>query len=75
LDREVEASLAERIAWRREGLKVLVTRLKSKTDQEVVDTLHMLTSFEVYDALATRGRKRSAVVSIIQRLARAALGL
>ncbi len=75
LDREVEASLAERIAWRREGLKVLVKRHKSKTDQEVVDTLHMLTSFEVYDALATRGRKRTAVVSIIQRLAHAALDL
>jgi AcrR family transcriptional regulator len=73
LDREVEASLAERIAWRREGLKVLVKRLKSKADQEVVDTLHMLTSFEVYDALAARGRKPSAVVSIIQGLAHAAL--
>jgi AcrR family transcriptional regulator len=75
LDREVDASLAERIAWRRDGLKVLVKRLKSKTDQDVVDTLHMLTSFEAYDALATRGRKRSVVVSTIQRLAHAALDL
>jgi len=73
LDREVDASLAERIAWRRDGLKVLVKRLKSKADQDVVDTLHMLTSFEVYDALASRSRKRSAVVSIIQGLAHAAL--
>jgi AcrR family transcriptional regulator len=73
LDPEVEVALRERAGWRREGLSVLVERLTNRTDETLVDVLHMLTSFEVYDALATPKRKPQEVARIVQRLARAAL--
>jgi hypothetical protein len=34
-----------------------------------IDTLHMLTSFETYDALAGSGRSRDEVIEIIRKLA------
>lgn len=73
LDPEVEQALSERGGWRREGLGVLVQRLTNRKDGTLIDVLHMLTSFETYDALATPKRKTKDVTAIIQRLARDAL--
>jgi AcrR family transcriptional regulator len=74
LDSEIEASLAERIGWRRDGLAVLLSRLKPNAGNDALDALVMLTGFETYDALAARGRKPRAIVAMIRRLAHAALG-
>jgi AcrR family transcriptional regulator len=73
LDAEVEQALRERGSWRREGLTVLVQRLKGAHDETLLDVLHMLTSFETYDALATAKRKPKDVTTILQSLARTIL--
>lgn len=67
LDAEVDRSLRAREEWRREGLRRIVRRLRSggggaagkeaagkepMPDEEVVDVLFMLTSFETFDQLA-----------------------
>jgi AcrR family transcriptional regulator len=82
LDAEVEQSLRAREEWRREGLRKIVGRLlgqqarsPSARREEVVDLLFMLTSFETFDNLAAAARTPDEVASLVQRLARAALGL
>jgi AcrR family transcriptional regulator len=74
LDPEVEQALSERGSWRREALSELVRRLRiDRHPDEVVDLMHMLTSFETYDALAATGRTQPQVASMIQRAARGLL--
>jgi AcrR family transcriptional regulator len=73
LDAEVDQALRERGSWRREGLTVLVQRLKGAQDDTLVDVLHLLTSFEAYDSLATPTRKATDVIAILQSLARTIL--
>jgi AcrR family transcriptional regulator len=71
LDSEVDQAISERGSWRREGIAEIVGRLNLGTRAgETVDLLHMLTSFETYDALATPARSGSNIVSTIQRAAR-----
>lgn len=80
LDPELEEALRTRNERRRTGLTVLVQRLIDQEGQPppgateaVLATLHMLTSFETYDALAGSIHSQDEVMAIIQRLARAAL--
>jgi AcrR family transcriptional regulator len=82
LDPEVEQGLQERDQWRRGGLGVLVRRLSAERGRpaaeavdDVVDLLFTLTSFESFDSLAGPERSPEAVTPLVQRLARAALGL
>jgi AcrR family transcriptional regulator len=69
-------SSADRGEWRRAALTALLAqhagglRPKAiKRRREVVDSLHMLTSFETYDELARGRRTETAVVRLIADLA------
>jgi AcrR family transcriptional regulator len=73
LDREVGAVIDARDDRNRAGLTVLVTRLTGSVDEEIVRTLHALTSFELFDTLAGADRDPLDVVSEVTRLAHAAL--
>jgi AcrR family transcriptional regulator len=82
LDPDFEQVVRTRQGWKREGLRVLVRRLREehgplpfRSIEEAVDVLSPLTSFEMFDALAGAGRSPAQVVPLVQRLARAALGL
>jgi AcrR family transcriptional regulator len=81
LDPEVARGKQARDERRRQAVQVLLTRLQPESGQpsaafaESVAVLHMLTSFEAFDALAGSGQTPDAVVPTVQRLARAALGL
>jgi AcrR family transcriptional regulator len=71
LDSEVDQAITERGSWRREGLAEIVGRLRLGAHAaEVIDLLHVLTSFETYDALATPVRRGPEIVSLTQRAAR-----
>jgi AcrR family transcriptional regulator len=82
LDPDLEQALQARGERRRKGLRVIVGRLAEKYGRpapesfdETIDALHMLTSFESFDALAGSARGPEDVAPIVLRLARAALGL
>jgi AcrR family transcriptional regulator len=60
--------------WRRQGLQVILGRIRPGMD-EGVDVVHMLTSFQTFDALAGESRSVDDVAAIVLRLARAAIGL
>jgi AcrR family transcriptional regulator len=82
IDPELEPAWRTRQGWRREGLTVLVQRLakqarrpRGKALAEAVDVLFTLTSFPAFDVLAGETRTPEDVVPIVQRLARAALGV
>jgi hypothetical protein len=71
-----------RDARRRAGLELLAGRLADRYGHpapdalgEAVVVLHMLTSFEAFDALAGPDRSPQDVAPLVQRLAVAALGL
>jgi AcrR family transcriptional regulator len=72
LDPDVERAMSERGSWRREALTVLVGRFKlgKREREELIDVLHVLTSFETYDALALPQRDRQRIVALLQRTAR-----
>jgi AcrR family transcriptional regulator len=81
LDPDFEGVRA-RDEWRRGGVRAIVGRLAEKhgrpvpeSRDEAVDVLHTLTSFETFDTLAGATRSPEEVVPLVQRLARAALGL
>ena len=81
LDSEIGLGLRARNERRRNGLKVIVERYEDSyrplTPLEkpiAIDALHMLTSFETFDALALPGRSLEDVAKIIQKLAYHALG-
>ncbi len=66
---------------RRNGLRVILERygrsnrpLSPKQEPIALDTLHMLTSFETFDALAESGRSLQDIVEIIRKMTDHALG-
>ncbi len=82
LDGELASALRTRGERRRHGLRAIVGRLVEKYGQpapepieETVDILHMLTSFESFDALAGDARGPESVAAILLRLAHAVLNL
>jgi AcrR family transcriptional regulator len=80
LDPELERAVAGRDARRREAMRAMVARLAAAhklpagATEEVIDALHVLTSFETFDALAGRRKTFQDVVPLVQRLCRAAVG-
>jgi AcrR family transcriptional regulator len=82
LDPELEHGVRARDARRRKGLELLAGRLADRYGHphpdalaEAVTVLHMLTSFETFDALAGPDRSPQDVAGQVHRLAVAALGL
>jgi AcrR family transcriptional regulator len=68
LDPEVDRALRERQSWRHDALTEIVGRMKRRSDAaELVDILHVLTSFATYDALATQ-RSPKDVARLLQRV-------
>jgi AcrR family transcriptional regulator len=81
IDSDIGSGLRARNERRRNGLRVIVERyceiylpLTSLQEPVAIDTLHMLTSFETFDALAGSTRSREEVVEIIQTMAHRAIG-
>jgi AcrR family transcriptional regulator len=80
IDSEIGKGLLARNERRRKGLTVIVERycqwypLVSSEVPRAIDTLHMLTSFETFDALSGSGRSREEIVAIIRKLAHEAIG-
>ena len=81
IDAEIGNGLRARNERRRNGLLVIVERycnvyppLTSPQVPVAIDALHMLTSFETFDALAGSGRKFEEVFEIIRKLAYHAIG-
>lgn len=77
-----EDGALERDAWRRKGLETLVGRMRAERGVPaeeavagVVDVLQVLTSFESYDSLAGSEGKPDEVAALLQRTARAVLGV
>jgi AcrR family transcriptional regulator len=82
LDPELGEVLRERNERRRGGARAIVGRLTEtygrpppESFHEAVDILHTLTSFETFDTLAGPTRSPIEVTPLVQRLARAALGV
>ncbi len=82
LDPDFEQVVRARDERRREGLRVIVGRLVEKYARptpgafdETVDVLYTLISFECFDTLAGSTRSLEEIAPVVQRLARAALGL
>jgi AcrR family transcriptional regulator len=80
IDPDFELAVRARDERRREGLRTIVGRLAKKYHKptaaardEVIAILHTLTSFETFDNLAGPGRDPAEVVSVVCRLARAAI--
>lgn len=82
LDPVLERVLRGRIERRRQTASALVVRLTETFGRPALSSFHeavamlvTLSSFETFDCLAGPKRSPSAVVSVVQRMARAALGL
>jgi hypothetical protein len=82
IDPEVGEGIRARNERRRQGLRVIIDRYwkanhspTSIQEPDVIDTLHMLTSFETFDALAGSGRSLEEVLTIIRRQAHYAIGI
>lgn len=74
LDPEVEKALSERGGRRREALTQLIARAeRARKPEQIVDAIHVLTSFETYDALAAAGRSPAQIAATIKRAAAALL--
>ena len=73
LDRELDEVLRERNEGRRNGLRVIVSRLPARTRHiaETVDLLFALTSFENFDVLAGPDRTPDEVSPLVKRVAAA----
>jgi AcrR family transcriptional regulator len=76
IDSEIGQGLRARNERRKNGLRVIVERyerayvqLTPLENPIAIDTLHMLTSFETFDALAVPGRRLEEIVATIQKLA------
>jgi len=81
IDPEIGQGLRARNERRGQGLRVIINRysktyssLTSIEEPVAIDTLHMLTSFETFDALAGSTRSLDEVVAIIRGLAHHAIG-
>ena len=82
LDPDFEHVIRSRDERRRQGLRVLVGRLAGQRRRpapealdEAIDVLFTLTGFECFDTLAGPTRSIQEAAPVMQRLARAALGL
>jgi len=81
IDPEIGKGLRERNERRRRALKVLVDQYSISylfikiREQLVLDKLHMLSSFETFDALAINGRSADDVYRIIKMMADETLGM
>src|SRR6266568_8530084 len=82
LDAGLERTLRARQEWRRQGLRVIVGRVRERYGRpaadaaaETVDLLFALTSFPTFDLLAGAKRTPADVVPLVLRVARAVLGL
>ena len=82
IDAEIGHGLRERNQRRRNGLQVIVEHYCRNYFQFIamqgalmLDVLHMLTSFETYDALAASGRSTDEIVAIIRKLVDQAIGM
>ncbi len=71
-----------RDAWQREGLEVLVGRIRQEYGVpaeeavvDVVDVLHALLSPESYEKLARGGRGEAEIAALLNRTARSVLGV
>ncbi len=70
-DEEIAASLKQRAERRRQGLTVLVRRLRDdggSDSADLVDVLFALTTFEMFEALSVRNRRPKAVEALVQSL-------
>ena len=81
IDSEIGEGLRARNERRRNGVRVIVERYENSYQSltpvqkpVAIDTLHMLTSFETFDALAVPGRSLEDIARIIQKFAYHALG-
>jgi AcrR family transcriptional regulator len=80
LDPELDEVLRERNEGRRQGLRVILSRLdphrdgRSKTTSDLVDVLFALTSFENFDVLAGPERTPEQVAPLVKRAAAAIVG-
>jgi AcrR family transcriptional regulator len=81
IDSDIGKGIRDRNERRRDGLRVIVERycsvyppLTSRQEPLAIDTLHMLTSFETFDALARNERSAEEVVEIIRTQAYKAIG-
>ena len=82
LDPELEQAHTARDEWRLGGAKVILGRLASsvvritpaQVDEKAM-ILQAVTSFEMYDNLAARGLSHGKILSSLQALARAVVGL
>ncbi len=81
LDSDLARTLRARDERRRTGLSVIARRIAERydrpaaADDETIDVLHMLTSFESADTLAGPTRGIEQVTPALQHLARLVLGL
>jgi AcrR family transcriptional regulator len=85
LDPDFEQVIRARDEWRRKGVRAIMQQIIEKqtpppaatgeTFDELVAVLFTLTSFETFDTLAGTSRNLEEVAPVIQRLARAAIGL
>jgi AcrR family transcriptional regulator len=81
IDADIGKGLRARNDRRRQGVRTIVERylkvyptLTSIEEPIAVDTIHMLTSFETFDALAGTTRSMDEVVAIVRRHAYHAIG-
>ncbi len=82
LDPDFEHVIRARDEWRRQGLRVIVQRFAEKHGRpapealdEAINVLFTLIGFECFDTLAGPTRGIEEVAPMMQRLARAALGV
>ena len=81
IDPEIGKGLRARNERRRHGVRTIVERylrvyptLTSIQELIAIDTIHMLTSFETFDALAGSTRSLDEVAAIVRRHAHSAIG-
>jgi AcrR family transcriptional regulator len=82
VDPEIQQGIRARDERRRHGLGVITGRLterygrpESRKQSEVVDVLHMLTSFETFDALMQDDRSVEKAKAILSRIVLQTIGL
>ncbi|PYO98845.1 MAG: TetR/AcrR family transcriptional regulator [Gemmatimonadetes bacterium] len=74
LDTGLDRALSARQEWRRQGLRRIVGRIREAQD-ETIDLLFALTSFQTFDMLAGPKRTPAHVAPIVLRAARTILEL
>jgi len=74
LDAGLDRTLSARQEWRRQGLRVIVGRIRDAQD-ETIDLLFALTSFQTFDVLAGPTRSPADVAPIVLRAVRVILQL